>query len=221
MRVSMPFLDRADAGVKLSAMLSRYRGRNVLVLGIPRGGVPVGAGIAAALGGELDVSVARKLGAPNEPELAIGAISAGSWVINDDVVRALGVTESFIEDEVRRELAEVGRRNRLYRGGRPPPMIAGRTVIVVDDGIATGATVRATLESVRREHPDRLVLAVPVAPHQALRELSPLADEVVCAESPESFAAVGQFYRRFPQLEDSDVISILDRARRRDPPMGP
>jgi len=217
----MPFLDRADAGQKLAGMLARYRGRNVLVLGIPRGGVPVGAEIAGALGGELDVSVARKLGAPNEPELAIGAISAGSWVINDDVVRALGVPEQFIEEEVRRELAEVGRRNRLYRGGKPPPAIHGRTVIVVDDGIATGATVRATLESVRREHPDRLVLAAPVAPEQVVRELEGLVDELVCVETPVSFSAVGGFYRRFPQLEDADVISILDRARRRDRPPGP
>jgi putative phosphoribosyl transferase len=215
MGLSMVFLDRDDAGRRLADLLARYRGKNALVLGIPRGGVPVGAEIAAALGGELDISVARKLGAPNEPELAIGAISSGSWIINEDVVRALRVPEAFIEEEVRRELAEVGRRNKLYRAGRPAPAIHGRTVIVADDGIATGATVRATLESVRREHPDRIVLAVPVAPHQALDDLRSMADEIVCVETPESFASVGQFYRRFPQLEDGDVIAILDRARRR------
>jgi predicted phosphoribosyltransferase len=211
----MTFEDRADAGRRLAGLLARYRGRDVLVLGIPRGGVPLGAEIASALGGELDVSVARKLGAPGQPELAIGAISSGSWTINDDVVRALRVPEAFIEAEVRRELAEVGRRNKLYRGGRQPPRIHGRTVIVTDDGIATGATVRATLESVRREHPERLVLAVPVAPRAALEDLRPLVDEAVCVETPEHFGAVGQFYRRFPQLEDQDVIESLDRARRR------
>lgn len=211
----MPFLDRADAGRQLARMLAPYRGRDVLVLGIPRGGVPVGAEIAVALGGELDISVARKLGAPNQPELAIGAISAGSWTLNDDLIRALRVPEEFIDAEVRRELVEVGRRNKLYRGGRPPPVISGRTVIVTDDGIATGATVRATLESVRREHPDRLILAVPVAPQAALDDLRPLVDSVVCVAAPEHFGAVGQFYRQFPQLEDEEVIAILDRARRR------
>jgi predicted phosphoribosyltransferase len=211
---AMAFLDRADAGRRLAELLARYRGRDVLVLGIPRGGVPVGAEIATALGGELEVSVARKLGAPGQPELAIGAVSSGSVTINDDVVRALRVPEAFIEAEVRRELAEVARRNKLYRGGRPPPRIAGRTVIVADDGIATGATVRATLESVRREHPEWLVLAVPVAPPRALDDLGSLVDAVVCVEEPENFVAVGQFYRRFPQLEDEHVIEILDRARR-------
>jgi putative phosphoribosyl transferase len=211
----MAFQDRADAGQKLAERLAPYRGKNVLVLGIPRGGVPIGAAIASGLGGELEVSVARKLGAPGDPELAIGAISAGSWIINDDVVRALAVPESFIEDEVRRELAEVGRRNRLYRGGRQPPTIHGRTVIVADDGIATGATVRATLESVHREHPDRLILAVPVAPKAALDELRPLVDEAVCLETPQSFAAVGQFYARFPEVSDEDVIMLLNRGRRR------
>src|SRR5262249_33616449 len=156
---AMTFEDRADAGRRLAALLTRYRGRDVLVLGIPRGGVPIGAEIANALNGELDVSVARKLGAPGQPELAIGAISSGSWILNPGVVRALRVTEDFIEAEVRRELAEVARRNKLYRGGRKPTRISERTVIVTDDGIATGATVRATLESVRREHPERLALA--------------------------------------------------------------
>lgn len=210
----MVFQDRSDAGRQLAELLRSYRGRNVLVLGIPRGGVPIGAEIAALLGGELDVSVARKLGAPNQPELAIGAISSGSWTINDDVVRALRVPEAFIEAEVRRELAEVGRRNKLYRSGRPPPVINARTVIVTDDGIATGATVRATLESVRREHPAQVILAVPVAPREALDDLRQLVDEIACVSVPDHFAAVGQFYRRFPQLEDEDVIAILDRARR-------
>jgi putative phosphoribosyl transferase len=207
----MAFEDRADAGRRLAARLLGHRGRDVLVLGIPRGGVPVGAEVARALGGDLDVSVARKLGAPGQPELAIGAISSGSWTINEDVVRALNVTEAFIEAEVRRELAEVGRRNKLYRRGRPPPMIARRTVIVTDDGIATGATVRATLESVRREHPDRLILAVPIAPPDALADLRPLADEIVCLGAPQNFSAVGQFYKRFPQLSDEEVIEILER----------
>jgi putative phosphoribosyl transferase len=211
----MAFQDRAEARRQLARMLASYRGRDLLVLGVPRGGVPVGAEIASALGGELDVSVARKLGAPNQPELAIGAISSGSWTLNHDVIRALRVPEEFIEHEVRRELAEVGRRNKLYRGGRPPPRIAGRTVIVTDDGIATGATVRATLESVRREHPDRLILAAPVAPQAALDELRSLADSVVCVEAPDYFGAVGQFYRQFAQLEDDEVIAILDRSRRK------
>jgi predicted phosphoribosyltransferase len=210
----MLFRDRAEAGQRLAAALERYRGHDVLVLAIPRGGVPVAAEIADALNGELDVSVARKIGAPGQPELAIGAVSESSLVINEDVVRDLGVPAAFVEQETARERAEVARRNTLFRGGRPAPRIAGRTVIVVDDGIATGATVRATLTAVAQQGPERLVLAVPVAPPHAIEELAPLCDACACLAEPGSFVAVGQFYRDFPQVDDRDVVAMLAVRRR-------
>jgi putative phosphoribosyl transferase len=210
----MRFLDREEAGRRLGERLAHHRGQDVLVLAIPRGGVPVGAMVAEATGGELDVSVARKLGAPWQPELALGAISAGATVINEDVVSALGVPESVIEAVIAREKEEVERRNARFRAGRPAPRIRGRVVIVVDDGIATGATVKATLQSVRLEGPRWLVLAVPVAPPRTIDALRRLCDECVCLHAPPDFVAVGQFYSRFQQTDDAEVVAILDRARR-------
>ena len=211
--VLLPFATRARAGALLARKLARYTGRDVLVLGIPRGGVPVAAAIAAALGAELDVAVARKLGAPYHPELAIGAITAdGTTYLNPDLVRHLGITTDYLASVQRAELAEARRREARFRGARPRPRIEGRTVIVVDDGLATGATMRAAVEAVRRKHPARLIVAVPVGSREACAAMRAVADEIVCLAEPEPFPGVGLHYRSFPQLEDDEVIRILAEA---------
>lgn len=211
----MRFRDRADAGRALARALARYRGEpDLLVLGLPRGGVPVAAEVARVLGAELDVLVVRKLGVPFQPELAMGAIaSGGALARNEDVIRLAGVGAAQFERVRAAEDAELRRREALFRGERPPLRVAGRVVIVVDDGLATGASMRAALVALRGLRPARLVAAVPVASPDAAQRLAGVADEFVCVLAPGSFAAVGQFYEDFGQTTDADVRALLARPR--------
>lgn len=212
------FADRAEAGRLLGARLQHLddtvcAGAEMVVLALPRGGVPVGYEVAKALGAQLDVFVVRKLGAPMQRELAMGAIASGGvCVINDEVVGALHITQTQIEDTIADEARELERRERAYRGDRPPLDVSGRCVILVDDGVATGYTMRAAVEALRQHHPKRIVVAVPVAAQSTYAELSQEADAIVCLIAPVDFAAVGQWYRRFDQTSDDEVRLLLERA---------
>jgi len=215
------FRDRADAGQTLAACLRQYKDRHVLVLGIPRGGVPVAAEVARELGAELDVIVARKLGAPGQPELAIGAVTAnGGRFLNEDAIARIGVSDAYLKKVTEAEMAEARRREQRFRSGRPAPAIKDRIVILVDDGLATGATMRASVRSVRNAGPARLVVAVPVGSREACSALRTEADEVVCPYEPELFWAVGLYYEHFEPTSDEDVIRILEESRSRQAPAG-
>ncbi|RXZ42022.1 phosphoribosyltransferase [Crenobacter cavernae] len=207
----MSFIDREHAARALADRLAPWRGRHPLVLAIPRGAVPMASVIAERLQGECDVVLVRKLGAPFQPELAIGAVDEAGRVYLNPFARQAGASDDYIEAETRRELDVLRRRRRLYTGGRVIDP-AGRIVIVVDDGLATGATMIAALSALRPRKPASLVCAVPVAPPDTLEKVALYADEVVCLEAPHGFQAVGQFYRDFPQVSDEEVIDIL-RAR--------
>ncbi len=214
------FADRRDAGRQLAEALARQRYSDPVVLALPRGGVPVGFEVAKALGAPLDVLIVRKIGAPGHPELGIGAVVDGSdphVVLNADVIRQIRPSDAYIEQEKQRQLAEIERRRRRYFGDRPATAVEGRTAIVVDDGIATGGTVRAALRGIADSKPARLVLAVPVAPADSLAELADDCDEIVCLVTPEPFYAVGAHYRDFTQTTDDDVVRLLAEARRRSP----
>ena len=206
-----PFSDRTDAGRELARLLSSYAGRtDVVVLALPRGGVPVAAQVAEALGAPLDVYVVRKLGTPGHRELAMGAIASGGVrVVNDEVVRWLGILPHQIDDVAAEEMIELERRESAYRGGRAAADLAGRTVILVDDGLATGSTMRAAVQSVRQRNPSRVIVAVPVGAPSTCSELSAIADEVVCARRPDPFSAVGQWYVNFDQTSDDEVRQLL------------
>lgn len=209
------FLDRNQAGRRLADELLVFKDKRPVVLALPRGGLPIGYEAAKALAAPLDLIFVRKIGAPNQPELALGAVADGGHPItirNDDVIRMLGVSESYLREEVRRKLAEIDRRRALYLSSRPRVEVKERTAIVVDDGIATGATVRAALRSVRKGEPAHLVLAVPVAPPETIEDLKDEADEVVCLETPVQFFAISMFYQNFEQLSDQEVIDWLKRA---------
>lgn len=210
----MSFKDRVEAGCKLALALRKFEGQEVVVLALPRGGVPVAAEIAAALHAPLDLILVRKIGVPAQPELAMGAVVDGAdphVVRNEDVIGLSGVSEQEFAAIRDRELAEIERRRQKYLGNRVRADIADRVVIVVDDGIATGATIRAALQAVRPRGPKRLVLAVPVAPTSTLGELQEEADEIVCLEDHEAFGAIGFYYRDFRQIDDREVIDILSR----------
>jgi putative phosphoribosyl transferase len=209
------FRDRADAGRLLAERLSHYAGRDdVLVLGLPRGGVPVAAEVARALGAPLDVFLVRKLGLPGQEELAMGAIaSGGARVLNEELVETLGIPEALIDAVAAREEEELRRRERLYRGERPPPEVEGKTVILVDDGLATGSSMRAAVAALRRLRPARIVVAVPTAPVSTCEELRPEVDELVCARTPQPFYAVGIWYENFNQTTDEEVRRLLADAR--------
>ena len=208
------FRDRADAGAQLAHALERYRLEAPVVLALPRGGVPVGSEIARALGAPLDVIVVRKLGAPMEPELGIGAVAEGPAVIVDRVIaRLVGVDPVELIEQVQAELEEIRRRVDTFRGGRALSDIRDRIAILVDDGIATGGTMRAALRSLRRHHPARLVVAVPVGPPTTIAALRREVDEVVCLLQPDDLQAIGIWYDDFHQLDDSDVIRILRECR--------
>ncbi len=208
------YRDRPDAGRALAARLQAYAGRpDVLVLALPRGGVPVAAEVASALGAPLDVYVVRKLGVPGHEELAMGAIATGGvLVLNPDVVQALNIPGRVIEEAADAERRELVRRERLYRDDRPPPDVSGKTVILVDDGLATGSTMRAAVAALRAQHPDRIVIAVPVASPEACRQLADEADEIVCAITPPNFYAVGAWYEDFAQTTDDEVRELIARA---------
>jgi predicted phosphoribosyltransferase len=210
----MSFENRVDAGRQLAAALAKYKDQQPVVLALPRGGVPVAAEVAIALQAPLDLVMVRKIGVPMQPELAMGAVVDGGASIvvrNEDVIRLTGIEEAEFQSVCDRELAEIERRRRRYLGGRAPVDVAGRTAIVVDDGIATGATTRAALRATRMRNPRKLVLAVPVAPTESLAEMRREADDIVCLEDYESFGAIGFYYRDFRQISDEEVIEILGR----------
>ncbi len=208
----MSFTDRSDAGRRLARALLAYKADRPVVLALPRGGVPVAAEVARALDAPMDLVLVRKIGVPFEPELAMGAVVDGPaplTVRNADVIALSGVSEAAFAEVRERELAEIERRRARYLGGRAHPELAGRTIIVVDDGIATGATTRVALKAVRAQHPARLVLAVPVAPTDTLKALRDDVDDVVCLEQHEDFGAIGYYYRDFRQVGDAEVIALL------------
>lgn len=213
------FRDRRDAGRYLAGRLAAYAGReDVLVLALPRGGVPVGFEVASALGAPLDVFVVRKLGLPGHEELAIGAIATGGVrVLNEHVLSRLPLPEDLIEAVTAREARELERRERLYRGDRPPPDVRGRTAILVDDGLATGSTMRAAAAALRGQGPARIVVAVPIAAPETCDEFRDEVDDIVCAVTPEPFHAVGLWYEDFSQTTDEEVRELLERAARSQP----
>lgn len=208
----MPFRDRSDAGRRLAKALAPYKDQQPVILALPRGGVPVAAEVATALGAPLDLILVRKIGAPMQPELALGAVVDGGQPIivrNEDVIQLVGVSETEFEAICDAELAEIERRRERYLGGRARVEVSGRVTIVIDDGIATGATTRAALRATRTRNPRKLVLAVPVAPTDTLIEMRQEADDVVCLEDHELFGAIGRFYRDFTQVADQQVIAAL------------
>ncbi len=212
----MVFTDRRQAGRRLAACLEHLRGEDVVVLGLPRGGVPVAAEVAARLEAPLDVVVVRKLGVPYQPELGMGAIGEGGVrVLNDEVIGMAGTSEDALGRVEREERSELERRVRRYRGDRPPVDVAGRTAVVVDDGIATGSTAQAACRIVRAQGAARIVLAVPVAPRGISSAFRGFADEVVVVDTPTWFAAIGQFYDDFAQTSDAEVLDCLGRAASR------
>jgi predicted phosphoribosyltransferase/dienelactone hydrolase len=216
--VSKPFADRADAGRVLAGDLAEYAARpDVIVLGLPRGGIPVAYEVACALGAPLDVFVVRKLGAPGQEELAMGAIASGNVVVlNDEVIEALQISAEELKAEIDNESRELERREAIYRGGRPLIPVKGKTVILIDDGLATGSTMRAAVAALRRQAPARIVVAVPVGASSTCAEFERIADQCVCAIAPEEFRSVGLWYEDFTQTDDEEVCNLLTRAASRE-----
>ena len=209
------FADRREAGRELARLLpASLRSGDVVVLALPRGGVPVAFEIAQALGAPLDVFLVRKLGTPGHPELAMGAIASGGIrVLNDEVVEYLNIPRELIDAVAEREQAELERREAAYRHGMPMPSLRNRTIILVDDGLATGSTMKAAVEAVKHEQPTRVIVAVPVGAPETCRALGTRADEVICARMPTPFSAVGQWYRDFTQTTDEEVSELLQKGR--------
>jgi putative phosphoribosyl transferase len=214
MKASVRFRDRVEAGRRLAAALERYAGRpKLLVLALPRGGVPVGYQVARALNAPLDIMLVRKLGVPGHEELAMGAIAPGGIrILSDEVIAAFAVTQRDIAAIAAQEQDELDRQEETYRDGRPLPIIRDRTVVLVDDGLATGSTMRAAALAIRAQEPAHLVVAVPVAPAETCAALKREADEVICLISPEPFFAVGNWYEDFAQVDDDEVHQLLERA---------
>jgi putative phosphoribosyl transferase len=207
------FRDRQEAGQRLAEQLRGYAGTSTIVLALPRGGVPVAAEVAAKLGLALDVFVVRKLGVPGHAELAMGAMASGGVrVMNEDVVRGLGIPDYIVETVAQAETAELARREATYRGARPPLDVRGRTVILIDDGLATGATMRAAVQALRARHAGRIVVAVPVGAPETCDMMAAEADEIICAVAPEPFLAVGHWYENFTQTTDEEVQTLLSSA---------
>lgn len=210
------FEDRVDAGRRLARALRAMKLEDPVVFALPRGGVPVAAEVARALRAPLDLLLVRKIGAPGQPEVAVAAVAEGPQPIvevRNDILRLAGASPDYVQGELPRHLEEIERRRRLYLQGRPSPPVEGRTAVLVDDGIATGTTVRAALRSLRSRHPARIVLAVPVAPAAELADLRSEVDDLVCLLTPEPFVAVGAYYRRFDQTTDEQVVSLAARQR--------
>jgi predicted phosphoribosyltransferase len=214
MRPEPAFRDRTEAGQRLASKLAKYAHRpDVIVLALPRGGVPVAYEVAAALDAPLDVFIVRKLGVPGHEELAMGAVATGGVrVVNEQAVQDLGIRDRVIDAVAARELKELARRERLYRGSRPPPDVRGRTVILVDDGLATGATMLAAIRALRQMGPARIIVAVPIAAPDTCEALKAKVDEMICAVTPEPFYAVGLWYDDFSQTSDDEVRDLLARA---------
>jgi putative phosphoribosyl transferase len=208
------FEDRAEAGRRLAEALAHLEGENAVVLSIPRGGVEVGAEVARALGWPLDIVIPRKVRAPGNQELGLGAVAPGVRVLDERMVRSLGVSPEYLEREIAFEEEEIRRRSEAYRAGRGPFDLREKVAVIVDDGVATGGTAMAALRWARAQGASRVILAVPVAPAEAVAILAKEADEVVCLATPEPFYAVGQWYARFPQTSDQEVIRQLEEARR-------
>lgn len=209
----MLFSDRVEAGRKLGAALSKFKGEDVVVLGIPRGGVVVAGEVARALGAQLDVVITKKIEAPGEPEFALGAVTQDGEVIMDrQAAESLGASKEYLDAQVAQKKREVKERLERLRGGAAYPNLEGRVVIIVDDGIATGSSVSAAVMSVKRRHPKAIVVAVPVAPEDAVQTLAADGNQVVCLETPVEFMAIGEFYSNFDQVEDGEVKRILDES---------
>jgi len=211
----MKFANRAAAGRQLAGKLAHLKDVQPVILALPRGGVGVGFEIAQALGALLDIVLVRKIGVPWQPELALGAVTDGARpeaFIDEALSKALGVPESYVEKEIGRQLEEIERRRKSYRANRPPIDVTGRTAVIVDDGIATGATMRVALRAVRRRNPAHLVLAVPVASPETIAQFRMEADETICLETPELLGAIGFYYRDFHQMSDEEVTDLLSRA---------
>jgi putative phosphoribosyl transferase len=210
----MTFRNRQEAGLKVALLLGEYANReDVIVLGVPRGGVPIAFEVATTLNLPLDVFVLRKLGVPGHEELAFGAIASGGVrVLDKEIIQAVGLSNLVIDFVTRAESAELARREQVYRGGRPPVDVQGKTVILVDDGIATGASLRAGVRALRKMQPKAIVIAAPVAPRATVNQLRREVDEVICAVIPEGFRGVGQFYQDFSEVSDEEVNELLNRA---------
>jgi putative phosphoribosyl transferase len=205
------FKDRTEAGKMLAGALAFLKGeKGVIVLAIPRGGVPVAKEVAAAIGAPLDLVVTRKIGAPSEPELAVGAVTQdGEIIVDAEMMKQLGVSTDYLKQESARQVKEISNRMKKYRGNRPYPPLGGKTVVIVDDGIATGSTIRAAIQSVRGRKAAKIIVAAPVGPPERVAELSTIVDRVVCLSMPEYFEAIGQFYEEFDQVDDDTVREIL------------
>lgn len=215
MKSSNPFKDRRSAGKLLADRLKDLEPAHPVVLAMPRGGVPVAAEVAKALHAPLDLVLVRKIGVPYQPELAAAAVVDGSEpeiVVNDEVVRMAGLTQDYIDEQAQEELAEIERRRQVYLEGRPRPSLENRTLILIDDGIATGASIRAAIAALKRKNPARLILAVPVAPADTIELLKTMVDDVVCLETPEPFFAIGMHYDDFHQVPDEEVVRIMNEV---------
>jgi len=213
-RVSTPFSNRIEAGKLLAENIKGIVSLESVVLGIPRGGIIIANEVAKALCVELDIVLSRKIGAPLNPEFAIGAVSEdGSLFVNEETLRQENISKNYIEREKNRQMREMQRRTEVYRSMKQKVILKGKTVIISDDGVATGATMQAAVWAIRQEKPERIILALPVAPYDTLKKLAEEVDEVVCLRVPDFFSAVGQFYVDFPQVEDNEVLAILSQEK--------
>jgi putative phosphoribosyl transferase len=209
------FRDRIEVGKLLARRISALKVSNPIVLAIPRGGVPVAKEIALALHVPLDLVITRKIGAPGQPEFAIGAVTQdGNAIVDEETVNMFGISREYIQEERTRQMHEIQERMRKYRGSKPYPNLEGKTVVIVDDGIATGNTMIAAIESLRRQKPSSIIIATGVAPKETVAKLSKVADRVICLDSPEPFYAIGQFYENFDQVEDEEVVQTLSEVDR-------